>query len=619
MDGTKTPQGPYPEHNSGPNGSDSLDLDLGNLILEAPGFLVAVVDRNNHITRANANLERISGFTQDELRGKTLQALIQEPLAGLFDQLRQTGSPRELESSLEQANADPLRVRWNFQPLAQPSGWLLATGVDMGHTLHRGADFQDPRLFLSKLLQAETNFISIFDLVEQRFVYSNRGLGAFMGYSIETPIVNGVDLFHALLHPEDAAQVNAYYLDLVNLADGETREMEYRMRHADGEFHWLSNRCLPFSRRPDGQAHLILSISQDITPRRTAEELHLRQVEIIESTPDVVATIRPDGTLVYLNWAGRQLLGLGLEDLSGLSLRDMASPGEAEYILRESIPAAVRLGYWAGDASLCGDNDEQVAVSLVIVAHPSPGAGVEYLSLIARDMRETRRMQADLLRGRDELELRVAERTAELHRSETLYRTLAEAAPDMVFIFSCDGQVEYLNHSAAAQLERPAEEMIGHFITEIFPTVVALQIHSSVKQVCKTGEPFAPESKFHLPEGDRWFNTILSPLREADGSVSAVLGVSRDVTSRRKIEEELFQSRQMLQLILDNIPQRVFWKDRDLRYLGANRLFLHDAGLKSLEDILGKDDYAFHSTTEADLFRADDLQVLHSGEEKLKF
>ncbi len=61
----------------------------------------------------------------------------------------------------------------------------------------------------------------------------------------------------------------------------------------------------------------------------------------------------------------------------------------------------------------------------------------------------------------------------------------------------------------------------------------------------------------------------------------------------------------MLQLILDNIPQRVFWKNRDLFYLGANQPFLRDAGLESLEQVLGIDDFGLHWKASADVYRAD--------------
>ena len=123
---------------------------------------------------------------------------------------------------------------------------------------------------------------------------------------------------------------------------------------------------------------------------------------------------------------------------------------------------------------------------------------MEYLSLIARDMRETRRMEAKLRQGQDDLELRVAERTAELHRSEALYRTLAEAAPDIVFVLARDGRVEYLNSVAADQFKRPVDEIVRHFVTELFPTNAAWEQLNGVLSVFKPASPMLPKTRFFL-------------------------------------------------------------------------------------------------------------------------
>lgn len=75
----------------------------------------------------------------------------------------------------------------------------------------------------------------------------------------------------------------------------------------------------------------------------------------------------------------------------------------------------------------------------------------------------------------------------------------------------------------------------------------------------------------------------------------------------------------MLQLVLDTIPVRVFWKDREGRYLGCNTLFARDAGHELPEDLLGKDDFAMGWRKQAELYRADDRAVRESGEAKLNY
>ena len=64
----------------------------------------------------------------------------------------------------------------------------------------------------------------------------------------------------------------------------------------------------------------------------------------------------------------------------------------------------------------------------------------------------------------------------------------------------------------------------------------------------------------------------------SDSGDGIIEGTLVDITARKHVEAELYQSRQMLQSVLDNIPQRVFWKDRNSIYLGCNRAFATERG-----------------------------------------
>lgn len=91
-------------------------------------------------------------------------------------------------------------------------------------------------------------------------------------------------------------------------------------------------------------------------------------------------------------------------------------------------------------------------------------------------------------------------------------------------------------------------------------------------------------------------------------------------SERRRLKEAvqhfaaLRESQQMLQLVMDNIPQHIFWKDRNLNFLGCNRVMLDKMGRDSVAEIVGKNEYDFFSKKEeADLYRKYDRQVLETG------
>ncbi len=89
--------------------------------------------------------------------------------------------------------------------------------------------------------------------------------------------------------------------------------------------------------------------------------------------------------------------------------------------------------------------------------------------------------------------------------------------------------------------------------------------------------------------------------------------IAHDISHIQRLRQELAESRSMLRLIIDSLPQAVFWKDRDGRFLGCNQQLLRDAGFSSEAEIVGKTDFEMPWHDQADMYRADDLEVMRSG------
>jgi diguanylate cyclase (GGDEF)-like protein/PAS domain S-box-containing protein len=97
------------------------------------------------------------------------------------------------------------------------------------------------------------------------------------------------------------------------------------------------------------------------------------------------------------------------------------------------------------------------------------------------------------------------------------------------------------------------------------------------------------------------------------------LNLSLEKRTTQRTEEELYREHQMLQTILDTVPQRVFWKDRNCTYLGCNRILATDAGLNNPAEIIGKSDFDLAWSETAEAYRADDKLVMEQGSAKLGF
>ncbi|MDR3438702.1 PocR ligand-binding domain-containing protein [Telmatospirillum sp.] len=89
------------------------------------------------------------------------------------------------------------------------------------------------------------------------------------------------------------------------------------------------------------------------------------------------------------------------------------------------------------------------------------------------------------------------------------------------------------------------------------------------------------------------------------------MGLAR--ANQEKTNRELRESRHLLQTIIDTAPIRVFWKDRDLRYLGCNPVFAADAGKNGPAEVIGQDDSQMAWTDQAEMYRQDDRNVIETG------
>jgi PAS domain S-box-containing protein len=149
--------------------------------------------------------------------------------------------------------------------------------------------------------------------------------------------------------------------------------------------------------------------------------------------------------------------------------------------------------------------------------------------------------------------------------------------------------------------------------------VTCASLRDDVLLIADGGTRAARESKATTPSGKRLDIAIRVSVPAPDDPYPHMLVNVMDITRRRRAEEELHTSRQLLQMVLDHVPQRVFWKGSDLRYLGCNRLFAEDAGISDPASIVGKDDFELSWRESAEQYRADDAAVIETCLPKINY
>lgn len=161
------------------------------------------------------------------------------------------------------------------------------------------------------------------------------------------------------------------------------------------------------------------------------------------------------------------------------------------------------------------------------------------------DAREMRRLADELRLHRDQLEAQMAERTRRLRETEESFRALAENSVDVIMRFDRRHRHLYANPMVEKQTGIPARDFLGKTHHELgFPSELVEFWEEAIETVFLTGAPHRVE--FQLPTGV-WIDWLLVPELAADGSVATVITTARDVTARKRIEEELSRHRDRLE------------------------------------------------------------------------
>lgn len=186
---------------------------------------------------------------------------------------------------------------------------------------------------------------------------------------------------------------------------------------------------------------------------------------------------------------------------------------------------------------------------------------------------------------------------------------------DPAFSHDSDFRLVFVNDAYCHVAGVSRENALGKRYWEVFPLgtgplaecrrVVDGLSHNSIQEEIKVSD------KTYISNSYRYCDdTDPSP---------RFLHILVDVTTSSVVNAALGEALGLLQTIINNVPVRIFWKDRELRYLGANTLFAHDAGYASGEDLICKTDLDMPWREQAESYRADDMAVIASGTPKLEY
>jgi diguanylate cyclase (GGDEF)-like protein/PAS domain S-box-containing protein len=288
---------------------------------------------------------------------------------------------------------------------------------------------------------------------------------------------------------------------------------------------------------------------------------------IIETSPVPIMALDPEGKVKIWNPAAERVFGWNQTEVLARDLSTVPTEKQEEHrmlrerVLRGETLAGVEIRRQKKDGS-------PIDLSLSAAQLRSPDGSVNGIMSVMADISERKRAEAAL------------------QASEERYRTLAEAAHDAIFVIGRDGRVQYVNSFAAQLFGRRAEEIIGRRRAELFSPEVSGQQERSLREVFETAAPLYVEAKTVFPRGEVWLGTWLVPLREEGGAVSAVLGISRDISVRKAAEEALQRTEEQYRSIFENAIEGIYQSTPDGHFVSANPALARMYGYGSPEELM---------------------------------
>ncbi len=276
--------------------------------------------------------------------------------------------------------------------------------------------------------------------------------------------------------------------------------------------------------RDQDQAVGSILLVEDITEEKQAEEDLLESEEryraVIETTDTGFVVLSEQGRVINANLMYAHMTGhASVGEILGRQVFEWTAPYDRERNQKE-VSNCFKKG----------------SIRNLDIDYQHPDGSIFPVEINANVVK-TKHGKAVVSLCRDILQRKRAEEA--LAASEERYRILAEASHDMIFIIGEGGNIDYANKFASLQFGFQPEMIIGMKISSLFSSDVVERQLQSISGVWTSGMPVYIEAPMGFPGGEKWLGTWLVPLRGKDGEITSVMGVSRDITDRIRVDQAL--------------------------------------------------------------------------------
>lgn len=492
---------------------------------ELAPYACTVSDWDNHYLMVNRAFCTLSGHRVEESIGFTPYELgiVHQPesVNTIRDELIQSGEVMNREMTVRCKNGEIRHVLFSSRMIkleGKPA--FLATTVDITERKRAEEALRESEAKYRLLLDHSSDLIWNMN-AEGIFTYVSPSWKRVTGY--EPSSIQGAP-FQPLVHPDDL-HLCVNYLQETIQTKTIVKSQEYRVRHANGDWHWHTTNGSPVL-GPDGEFVSLVGVSRDITERKRAEEELLREQlltkKLLDSLPGIFYLYTyPELRLVRWNKNHETLLGYNSGEIKNRSIMDWHVP-EAKKAVIQAIDIVMEKGQNTIESPLLTKEGHAIPFLMTGVKLEVPGQ--TYLMGV----------------GVDITELKKAEEA--LRESENRFRSMMEQSPLSIQVFSPQGDILQMN-DACFRLWNVSKELAKNYNILKDQQLLNVGIMPLIQRAFAGERVSISEIEYDLSatlgQGNRKFvQSDLYPLKDEDGAIRYIILVHQDITDRKRMEEE---------------------------------------------------------------------------------
>ncbi|MCE9529773.1 MAG: PAS domain S-box protein [Planctomycetes bacterium] len=518
------------------------------LVRSMPGALSAV-DVQGRQLFVNPAFCSLVGWSEKELLGQSPPFIywapedassIQEQYAAMRTG---TSNPTSFLIRFRKKNNERFLVRLRAAPMFSEEGTLLgylSSVEDLQQLAEVRAILKDRDHFIESVTRAVPENLYVYDIPENRNVYSNRHVAETLGFSPEDIQAMGRDFLTTLLHPEDQARLAELFARWETARDGQIIETEYRMQTALGDYRWFLARDTVFERDEQGRVRRFIGAAQDITARKMAEDAraeaqrHLQESELryrllADHSSDMISRHAPSGLYRDVSPASARVIGYTPHELFGRSGYELIHPDDRDHVFRlhsqivdekKNVTITFRMRKRDGDYIW-------VEVNARPILDPASGEVVEILA-VTRDITDRKHIEEAL------------------RQSEELFRALVEKSDDGIALVEDGGKIRYLSPAANRILGYDQADLASINAQElVLPDDLERITIASQPSLSVSGGSYSTSIRARGKDGGVRHLEVIVTNHTADTYIQGFIVNFRDISDRLGLEDQLRQMQKM--------------------------------------------------------------------------